>query len=48
MAALLKLNEIEKILKMGTFLIEGGLFNEWMSEAQQGEGKAAQEMLRQF
>ncbi len=48
MAALLKLNEIVKLLKMGAFLIEEGLFNKWMSEAQQGEGKAAQEALRRF
>jgi hypothetical protein len=31
MAALLKLNEIEKLLKMGAFLIEEGLFKEWLS-----------------
>jgi hypothetical protein len=44
MAALLKLTEIEKLLKMGAFLIKEGLFNEWMSEAQKVRGM----QLRKF
>ncbi len=33
---------------MGAFLIREGLFDERVSEAKQVEGKAAQEVLRQF
>ncbi len=48
MSALLKLNEIERLLKMGAFLIMEHLFNDWVSEGKQGEGKAAKEVLGRF
>jgi hypothetical protein len=38
MVALLKLNEIQGFLKNFN---KGGLFNKWVSEAKQTEGKAA-------
>ncbi len=33
---------------MGAFLTTAGLFNDQVSEAQQGEGKVAQEVLGRF
>jgi hypothetical protein len=48
MVALLKLNKIEEFIKNGGIFNNGGLFNESVSEAKQVEGKAAQEVLREF
>ncbi len=48
MVALLKLNEIEGFIKNGGIFNKGRLFNERLSEAEQAERKASQEVLRQF